>query len=70
MGEGPAKKTGCMDHKGVRSVLILIAGCMAGCHVPAPELGYEVMADTIYITRLTDRCNYQYLSADPKKAEK
>jgi hypothetical protein len=43
---------------------------MAGCHVPAPELGYEVMADTIYITRLTDRCNYQYLSADPKKAEK
>ena len=30
----------------------------------------DLPADTVYITRVIDRCNYQYLSPDPAKARK
>jgi hypothetical protein len=30
----------------------------------------DLPADTVYVSRVINRCNYQYLNADPKKAEK
>ena len=30
----------------------------------------DLPSDTVYVTRLVDRCNYQYLSLDPAKSRK
>jgi hypothetical protein len=60
-----------MDHPRFRSILT-IACCigLAACNAPKSGFGYELATDTIRVTKVIDRCNYQYLSADPKKAKK
>lgn len=60
-----------MDYTCFRSILI-IACCigLAACNAPKSGYGYEVATDTVYVTKVIDRCNYQYLSTDPKKTKK
>ncbi|GLU54441.1 hypothetical protein Dfri01_39020 [Dyadobacter frigoris] len=51
----------------------LICGLLAGCHrkrLDPFEDVPDLPGDTVYVTRLVDRCNYQYLSTDPVKTKK
>ena len=52
----------------------LICGLLFGCH-KKPKMDPfddvpDLPGDTVYITRLVDRCDYQYLSLDPKISKK
>lgn len=60
-----------MDHPRFRSILT-IACCigLAACNAPKSGYGYEVAIDTIRVTKVIDRCNYQYLSTNPKITKK
>jgi len=54
--------------------IILTALSLTACHRkqrldPLADVP-NLPADTIYIAKVVSRCNYQYLSTDPKKAKK
>ena len=50
----------------------LLAGILAmvSCSAPRSETGFYEIADTVYVTKVIDRCNYRFLSEDPRKAKK
>lgn len=53
--------------------LLLVLSCGA-CHRkpkmdPLDDVP-DLPGDTVYVTRLVDRCNYQYLSINPEKSKK
>lgn len=52
----------------------LICSLLTGCHWkhrqdPMADIP-DLPADTVYVTKVISRCNYQYLNPDPKKARK
>ena len=51
----------------------LVCALLSGCHRkrldPYDDVP-DLPRDTVHVTRLVDRCNYQYLSTDPQKAKK
>lgn len=52
------------------SVILFTLGCHRKPRLdPIADIP-DLPADTVYLTRVINRCNYQYLSADPKKAKK
>lgn len=55
-------------------LMFLICAQLSGCHRKSPVDPLadvpDLPADTVVITKVIDRCNYQYLAADPKKAKK
>lgn len=61
-----------MDHPRFRSILTFAACCIgfAACNAPKSRYGYEPATDTIRVTKVIDRCNYQYLSTNPKTTKK
>lgn len=51
----------------------LVCALLSGCHrkrLDPFEDVPDLPGDTVYVTRLVDRCNYQYLSTDPVKTKK
>jgi hypothetical protein len=57
-------------------LMFLICALLSGCHRkqrldPIADVP-DLPADTVIVTKtkVIDRCNYQYLAADPKKANK
>lgn len=55
-------------------LIFYLFSLLASCHRkprldPMADIP-DLPGDTIYVTKVIDRCNYQYLSGDPKKAEK
>ena len=54
---------------------LLICVLLFCCHRkqradPLADIPDLPSSDTVYVPRLVSRCNYQYLSANPKKAKK
>lgn len=55
-------------------LMFYICALLSGCHRkprldPMADIP-DLPGDTVYVTKVIDRCNYQYLSSDPKKAKK
>lgn len=54
----------------ILAVLVFTFGCHRKPRLDPMADVPDLPADTVIITKVIDRCNYQYLAADPKKATK
>lgn len=64
----------CLMVLGWRYIFISLIAFTSGCerkpHMDSMNDVPNLPIDTVYVTKVVDRCQYKYLSTDPKKAKK